>query len=75
MSTFVTTTSHYSQKKAFWRCLFGGIFGLHYFYVGRIGRGILCIFTLNFFMIGWANDLIKILRGRFKDQYGEYLKE
>lgn len=74
MANYVTVTSDKSKKKAFWICVFGGLFGLHYFYVGRRGRGWLAFCTLNFMMLGWAHDLITISRGRFKDQYGEYLK-
>lgn len=75
MATFVTTTSHKSRKKALILCTLGGWFGIHYFYVGRFIRGFIAIFTFNFFFIGWAWDTWKIMRGRFKDQYGEYLKE
>lgn len=74
MPQYVTVTSDKSKKKAFWLCVFGGLFGLHYFYVGRRWRGCLAALTLNFFMLGWPCDLITIARGRFKDQYGEYLK-
>lgn len=56
-------------------CLFGGFFGLHYFYVGRIGKGFLYMFTMGFFMMGWFVDIFKILIGRFEDQYGDYLIE
>lgn len=75
MATFVTTTSNKSRKKALLLCIFGGMFGLHYFYVGRYTRGIVSILTLNLFFFGWWFDIWKILRGRFKDQYGEILKE
>lgn len=75
MSRFVTTTSNYSKSTAFMLCLFLGLFGAHYFYVGRRFRGLLCMVTLNFCMIGWIHDLSVIARGRFVDQYGEYLKE
>lgn len=74
MSAFVTVTSNYSKSKAFILCLFLGLFGAHYFYVGRRFRGCLCLFTFNFCMIGWLFDLSTIARGRFVDQYGEYLK-
>lgn len=74
MSTFVTSTSHKSKKKALRICILGGWLGLHYFYVGRFIRAFFTMFTLNFFLIGWAWDIWKIMRGRFKDQYGEYLK-
>ncbi len=75
MSIFITSTSYKSRKVALMLCLFGGLFGLHYFYVGRIGKGLLYIFTMGFFMIGWLVDIFKILIGRFEDQYGDYLIE
>lgn len=74
MPNYVTITSNKKKKTAFKICLFGGIFGLHYFYVGRRFRGYLAMCTLNFFFMGWAHDLVTISRGRFKDQYGDYLK-
>ena len=74
MPNYVTVTSDKSKKKAFWLCLFGGIFGLHFFYVGRRFRGWLAVCTLNFMFFGWIHDLSVISRGKFKDQYGEYLK-
>jgi restriction system protein len=70
MSQGVYFSSHKKRKTAFWLCVFLGIFGGHYFYVGRIFRGILALCTLNFLMIGWVFDLIKIARGRFKDWNG-----
>ena len=56
-------------------CILFGLFGGHYFYVGRIFRGLIALFTLDFFLIGWVLDIGTIMRGRFKDQYGDYLKE
>lgn len=47
---YVSVTSDKSKKGAFFRCLIGGIFGWHYFYVGRVGRGLMCLPTFgNFF--------------------------
>lgn len=40
MANYVTNTSDKSRKKALRKLFTGGI-GLHYFYVGRIGAGIL----------------------------------
>ena len=53
-------------------CLFLGIIGIHRFYVGKIGTGILMILLL---MTGvsaiWAIiDLILIILGKFKDKQG-----
>lgn len=75
MSNYVTPTSDKKKRTALLLCIFGGFFGLHYFYVGRFGRGILCILTVDFFMIGWLLDIGQILEGRFRDNVGMYLRE
>lgn len=46
---------------AFCLCLFLGGFGAHKFYEGKIGMGILYLFTVGLFGIGWLVDLIRIL--------------
>jgi len=46
---------------AFLLCLFLGYIGMHKFYEGRIGSGILYIFTLGLFGVGVLIDLILIL--------------
>ncbi len=71
---YVTVTSDKKKWTAFWLCLFFGIIGAHYFYVGRKGKGILYCFTFGLLMIGWFHDLGTILKGRFKDDTGCYLK-
>lgn len=45
-------------------CLFfGGYLGLHYYYLGKIGKGILYTCTAGFFMIGWIADILNPRRG------------
>jgi len=39
---------------------FGGLLGLHKFYLGKIGWGILYILTGGLFFIGWLIDLFTI---------------
>ena len=42
-------------------CLFLGWAGAHKFYVGKIGMGILYLFTLGLFGFGWIIDTIKCI--------------
>lgn len=53
----------YARNKwvAFFLCLFLGYVGAHKFYEGKVGMGILYIFTVGLFGIGWLVDLIVIL--------------
>lgn len=46
---------------AFFLCLFLGFFGAHKFYEGKVGMGILYLFTAGLFCIGWIVDLIVLL--------------
>lgn len=46
---------------AFFLCLFLGVFGAHKFYEGKTKMGVLYLFTLGLFGIGWLVDLIMIL--------------
>lgn len=55
-------------------CIFFGGLGIHKFYVGKIGMGILYFFTAGLFGIGWIIDIIIIATGHFKDKNGLLLK-
>lgn len=46
---------------AFFLCLFLGFLGAHKFYEGKGGMGILYLFTVGLFGIGWLIDLITLL--------------
>ncbi|MEY9974461.1 TM2 domain-containing membrane protein YozV [Lysinibacillus sp. RC46] len=55
-------------------CFFLGGLGIHRFYVGKIGTGILMIITLGGLGIWALIDLIMIIVGKFKDKEGKEIK-
>jgi len=73
-----------SQNTALLLCIFLGIFGVHQFYLGYTGRGILRIALfltsilivpaiVNFIL--YVIDIIKIANGTLKPKDGEYAKK
>ena len=76
MSTsYVVQTSAKKKWVAFILCLTLGIFGIHLFYVGRGGKGLLYLLTAGLFTIGWIIDIFAILGGNFKDGAGVPLRK
>lgn len=59
-----------SRLVALLLCLFLGGIGVHRFYVGKVGTGILWMFTGGVFGIGCLVDLIMIAAGSAKDANG-----
>jgi TM2 domain-containing membrane protein YozV len=55
-------------------CFFLGTLGIHRFYVGKIGTGILMILTLGGLYIWQLVDLILIIVGQFRDKQGRFIK-
>lgn len=67
-------TSERSKGTALLLCIFLGYIGIHQFYVGKAGMGLLYFFTGGLFGIGWIIDIFKIASGTFTDNYGTLLK-
>lgn len=74
MANYQTSTSDKSKSKALLLCIFLGFFGVHQFYVGKIGTGLLYLFTGGLFGFGWIIDIIKCLTGSFRDNVGAPLR-
>jgi TM2 domain-containing membrane protein YozV len=55
-------------------CFFLGGFGIHRFYVGKIGTGILQLLTLGGLGIWTLVDFIMVVTGNFKDSQGLPIK-
>lgn len=55
-------------------CFFLGNLGIHRFYVGKIGTGILMLITLGGLGIWSLIDFIMIAVGKFKDNNGKVIK-
>ena len=67
-------SSKKSRLAALLLCFFLGIPGIHRFYVGKVGTGILWLLTGGLFGIGVIVDFIMILFGTFRDKSGRKLR-
>lgn len=73
-------TNTYSKPKSRFNWLivllleiFLGTFGVHRFYVGKIGTGLLMLLSFGGLGIWYVIDLILIATGEFKDKDGNYI--
>lgn len=55
-------------------CFFLGGFGVHRFYAGKAGTGILMLFTFGGLGIWTLIDFVMIATGSFKDSEGKPIK-
>jgi len=53
---------------------FVGFLGVHRFYVGKVGTGILMLLTFGGFGIWALIDFIMILMGKFTDKKGNVIR-
>jgi TM2 domain-containing membrane protein YozV len=51
-----------------------GYLGAHRFYVGKVGTGIIYLFTAGLLGIGWIIDIFTVLFGNFTDKTGSFVK-
>jgi len=74
----LTCDSGKRKWTAFFLCLFLGGLGLHRFYVGKIGTGILWlalfVFAPGLGFLAALVDLILIVMGKFRDKEGNLLR-
>ena len=73
-----TPATHISEKDwlvTLLLCLFCGGIGVHRYYVGKVGTGVLFTLTGGLLGIGYLVDLIKILCGKFTDKNGNYIQK
>lgn len=68
--TVIPGISRKNKLVALLLCIFLGELGIHRFYVGKVGTGILYLFTCGLFGIGWVVDIIRIAMGSFTDCFG-----
>ena len=52
---------------------FLGFFGVHRFYVGKIGTGVLMLVTFGGFGVWWFVDIVLVLIGSFRDKQGRQI--
>jgi Flp pilus assembly protein TadB len=62
--------SNKSKSVALFLCFFLGFLGIHRFYVGKIGTGLLMFFTYGGFGLMWLFDIVMLVTSNFKDKRG-----
>ena len=71
----MNTSSSKKILPAFLLCFLFGVLGIHRFYVGKVGTGILQICTFGGLGFWALFDLILIICGKFTDKEGQGITE
>lgn len=71
--TIVKEISPKSGKIAWVLCLFMGMLGVHRFYVGKVGTGLLMLLTAGGLGVWTVMDLVAIANSRFEDKHQKLL--
>lgn len=66
-------TSDKSRAVALVLAILVGVFGVHRFYVGKVGTGILMLLTMGGLGIWYIYDIVLIASGAFRDADGHRL--
>lgn len=72
---YISAVSDKDWLTALLLCIFLGVLGIHRFYVGKGGTGVIWLFTAGCFGIGWIIDLIMLVTGGFTDSLRRPLRK
>lgn len=65
-----TDASPKSRLVALLLCIFLGFLGVHRFYLGKIGTGVVWCLSFGCFYVGWVIDIIMLACGKMNDANG-----
>lgn len=71
INTFYTNDKSFAVTILLW--FFLGLLGIHRFYLGHIGMGVLYLLTGGLCGVGWLIDGILLLTGQLKPKNGRYI--